>query len=210
VSALHEIAFYRKRRDEVPNQELAHRLARSRDLEGIAEIAGGLRDKNQSIQSDCLKVLYEIGYLEPELIADHVGEFLELLRSKNNRMVWGALIALATIARLKTGGIWARIDDVIAATGCGTVISRVWGVRILAELSAASRRYATRLFPLLLEQLGRARPVEIPRHVEDALVAVNRANREAFVAAIDARRPELSPSQRAKTDRLMRKAGLTA
>ncbi len=53
-----------------------------------------------------MKVLYEIGYLTPELIADYADDFLKLLRSKNNRMVWGGMIALATIAETKPREIW--------------------------------------------------------------------------------------------------------
>jgi hypothetical protein len=65
MSVINQIAFYSGRRDEVPNQELAKKLAETRDREGLREIAAHLMDKNPSIQSDCLKVLYETGYLEP-------------------------------------------------------------------------------------------------------------------------------------------------
>ena len=88
MSVLDQIAFCQNRRDEVPNQELARKLASSEDLAGIREMAENLYNKNQNIRSDCLKVLYEIGYLKPELIAGYVDDFLNLLKDKNNRMVW--------------------------------------------------------------------------------------------------------------------------
>ena len=128
MSVLHKIAFYQGRRDEVPNQELARELAETRDLEGIREIAENLGHKNPNVQSDCLKVLYEIGYLAPDLIAGYVDRLLALLRHKNNRMVWGGMIALATIAELKATEIWNDVDAVIEAVDRGSLITVVWGI----------------------------------------------------------------------------------
>jgi hypothetical protein len=119
MSVLNRISFYRHRRDEVPNQELARELAETENRSGIREIAENLWHKNKSVQSDCLKVLYEIGYINPDLIADYVGDFLKLLKSKNNRMVWGAMIALATIAEKKPQEIWANLDDVVNTVNMG-------------------------------------------------------------------------------------------
>jgi hypothetical protein len=106
--ALRKIAYYQNRRDEVPNQELAKVLAETRDSVGIQEVAVHLWDKNKNIQSDCLKVLYEIGYLAPDLIAGYAGDFLKLLKDRNNRLVWGAMIGLATVADLRADEVWAR------------------------------------------------------------------------------------------------------
>ena len=86
MSALNRIAYYLDRRDEVPNQELARELAAAQDAAGIGEIAGHLRDKNKSVASDCIKVLYEIGYIDPELIQGYAGDFLDLLRA--GRTAW--------------------------------------------------------------------------------------------------------------------------
>ena len=39
MSVLNKIAFYQDRRDEVPNQEVAHTLAQTRNAADIREIA---------------------------------------------------------------------------------------------------------------------------------------------------------------------------
>ncbi len=83
MPAMDKIAYKLGRRDEVPNQQLARALAQAKDKRGIREIAGGLRDKNKSIRSDCLKVLYEIGYLNPGLIVDYVDDFLKLVGDRS-------------------------------------------------------------------------------------------------------------------------------
>jgi hypothetical protein len=198
MSALERIAFYQNRRDEVPNQELAHELAATSDAAGIAEIAANLANTNQSVRSDCLKVLYEIGYPKPELIADYVRAFLDLLASRDNRMVWGGMIALSTIAALRSAEIWARIDDVLRAMEHGSVITVDAGVKTLTGVAAANAAYSVRLFPRLLEVLRTCIPRDVPRHAVDSLPAVNAENREAFLAVLAAREPELSPSQRTR------------
>jgi hypothetical protein len=63
-SCIDQIAYYQNRRDEVPNQELPRRLAASQDQIGIREIAQNLWNKNKNVRSDCLKVIYEIGYID--------------------------------------------------------------------------------------------------------------------------------------------------
>src|SRR2546422_884291 len=100
MSALEKIASMQGRRDEVPNQELAKELAAKADRKGIKEIADNLWNKDKNIQADCIKVLYEIGYLKPELIGGYVSDFVKLLSSKNNRLVWGAMTALTTVAEI--------------------------------------------------------------------------------------------------------------
>src|SRR5262245_29090595 len=132
MSVLHQIAHFQNRRDEVPNQELAKALVKNKDRKGIREIADNLWSDNAQVQSDCLKVLYEVGYLDPALIADYVGDFLKLLDSKNNRLVWGGMIALSTIAALKAAEIFAQCEAVQQAMERGSVITVDNGVKTLA------------------------------------------------------------------------------
>ena len=195
MSVLEQIAYYQNRRDEVPNQELAKALVAGQDVEGIHEIAQHLWDKNKNVRSDCLKVLYEIGYLEPALIAPYAEDFLKLLQEKNNRLVWGAMIGLSTIANISAKIIWPWTDDIIEKIEHGTVITKVSGVKVLAKVAAADPAYSEQLFPYLLEILNTSIPRDVPTHGESIFPAVNTDNRAAFLAAMEARRPEMSKSQ---------------
>jgi hypothetical protein len=195
MSALDKIAYFQNRRDEVPNQLLAKELAETKNKEGIREIAENLLNKNKNIRSDCLKVLYEIGYLDPVLIAEYVNDFLKLLKSKDNRMVWGTLIALATIADLRPKEIWAQIEDVLHFTESGTVITLVWGIRTLAKLAAADEKYEEKIFPFLLNQIQFCIPRDVPTHAESILCAVNQKNKGKLLTLLEARRGELTPAQ---------------
>jgi len=123
MSAVHRIAFFQNRRDEILNQELAKELAAHKDKAGIREIAEHLWDKDKNIQADCIKVLYETGYLEPALIADYAEDFVKLLKSKNNRLVWGGMIALGTIGDLKADVIFAHLAEIQKVFGQGVISS---------------------------------------------------------------------------------------
>jgi hypothetical protein len=206
MSAINRIAFYLDRRDEVPNKDLARDRAATHEIAGIAEIAGHLRDKNKSVASDCIGVLYHVGYSNPELIQGYVAHFLDLLHSRENRMVWGGMIALATIAGLQAPAIWSRVDEVIAAVGQGTLITVVWGVKTLGRLAAADGEYRQFIFPVLLQILRTCIPRDVSMHAESILPAVDGANRQQFLDALASRQPELSPSQLAKVRRIVKKA----
>src|SRR5512136_1379848 len=164
MSVLNRIAFFQNRRDEVPNQQLAKELVQTENKKGIKEIAQNLRHKNKNVQSDCLKVLYEIGYLKPDLIADYAPDFLDLLKSKNNRMVWGAMIALANIADKKPKEIYSKLEDLKTAIEKGTLITVVWGTKTLAKVAAADITYKQKIFPILAAQLKKCLPRDVPMH----------------------------------------------
>jgi hypothetical protein len=204
MSAIEKIAFSQNRRDEVPNQELASGLASYEDRAGIKEITENLTNKNSNIRSDCLKVLYEIGYLQPDLIADYVPEFLILLSSKENRMVWGAMIALACIADLKPDEIFMQIDLVILTTRKGTVITQVWGIRTLSRVAASNPQYKSRIMPFLLKELQICLPRDIPTHLESMLSAINSSEKNEIMEIADSRFSEMTPAQQTRLKKILK------
>jgi hypothetical protein len=191
------------RRDEVPNQELAKELAEARDAEGVAEIAEHLGDANKSVASDCLKVLYEVGYIEPSLIEPYTETFLDLLGSRNNRMVWGGMIALWTVADAQYARIWDRVDEVLDAVEKGSVITVVSGVKALSIVASKDAEYERRLRPVLLGILRECKPKLVATHAGDMLVMIDDGNRGEFLSVLESRDDELSRSQRARVNRLL-------
>ncbi len=188
----------------MPNKELARELAETENEDGIREIAQNLWHRNKSVQSDCLKVLYEIGYINPDLISGYADEFLKLLKSKNNRMVWGAMIGLATVAEKKPAEIWANINDVIKAVENGTLITVVWGIKTLARVASTDKQYSERIFPFLIDHLANSIPRDLLLHAESILPAVDSENKKKFQAVLDSRKSELKPSQLARFKKLLR------
>src|SRR5262245_40410239 len=98
MSVLDRLASALDQRDEVPNQVLAEEIAAAQDEGSIAELVANLSNRNKAIAHDCIKVLYEIGNLNAGLIEPYLGDFVSLLRSHDNRMVWGGMTALGALA----------------------------------------------------------------------------------------------------------------
>lgn len=203
MSAIERISFHLNIRDEKPNQQLAKELAESSDTDGINEIARYLRDKNPNVRSDCIKILYEIGYIKPDLITRYVDEFLNLLDSNQNRMVWGGMIALSTIADIVPEKVWAGIDKVLQAIKGGSVITVVSGVKVLSAVAAHDDHYSARIFPVLTELLETCIPRDVPIHVENMLACINKENSQITLDILRAREPELSKTQMTRLKRVI-------
>src|SRR5262245_43369944 len=176
MSVLHKLASAQNRSDEVPNQLLAKEIAGSENRAAVQELVENLSNPDKDIQSDCIKVLYEIGAIKPELIADHVDTFVELLKSRNNRLVWGAMTALGAIAPLKPAEIGQQLDAIIRATDKGSVITQDWGIRVLAAVAVADKSYGIRIFPFLKSFMQNCPAKDMPRHAESILPAITASN----------------------------------
>lgn len=204
MSVLNKIAFYQNRRDEIPNQELAKALAQTRSQAGIKEITENLWNKEPAIQSDCLKVLYELGYLAPELIADYTDDFLKLLKNRNNRMVWGGMIALSTVADLKADEIFPHVDEIVQVMKEGSVITMDNGIKVLALVASQKEEYRKVIVPTLLDHLKTCRPKEVPQHAEKSLPAVTAGNKSDFIRVLEKRLEDMTASQTARLKKIIK------
>ena len=206
MSVLDKLASSMGRKDDVPNQELAKDIAKSNDNKSIAELVEILRNtKDKKIQSDCIKTLYEIGYIKPELISEYYKYFLELLKSKNNRLVWGAMIALNTISKIKPKEIYENLIEILDATDKGSVITKDNGIGILINLSS-KKEYAKNTFPLLIEQLRKCEPKQLPMYAERTLPIINETNKNEFINLLIERIGELEKeSQKKRIEKVLRK-----
>ena len=191
MSVLQQIAYFQDRRDDVPNQQLAQALAAQQYAGGIREIAQNLWHENPAVQSDCLKVLYEIGYLNPALITDYVGENGTAVScNSENRLVWGAMIALATIAALKADVIAEHFEDLVQVMAQGSVITRDNGMKALAAAAASHPDHNSLIFPFLLQQLATCRPKEVGQYAE----AVAQLKQQALLELIPSPTAEGAPA----------------
>jgi len=206
MSVVNRLAHPQNRRDEVPNQELARDLAARKDKAGIREIAANLWNKDKDIQSDCIKVLYEVGSIEPKLIADYAEDFVKLLSSKNNRLVWGGMTALAEVAKAKSEAVFNHLQEIQKAKETGSVITVDNAISTLAWTASANEEYNKAIFPYLLKHLSSCRPKEVPQHSERALPAVNSANKVEFAKVLEKRTEDLSGSGLARVKRVIKQA----
>lgn len=206
MSVLDKLAYSLSRRDEVPNQELARDLAAKKDKKGIREVAENLWNKDENIQTDSIKVLYEVGYIEPKLIAGYTDDFVKCLRSKNDRLVWGGMTALAEVAKVNPDAVFKNLDAIKKAKETGSVITVDNAISTLAYTAAGSKKYNEAIFPYLLKHLSGCRPKEVPQHSEKAMPAVNASNKADFIKVLEKRMEDLSGGGLVRVKKVIKQA----
>ena len=205
MTIINKLACSLGRRDEVPNQELAQQILKSKNKKAVSELVENLANKNKGIRYDCIKVLYEVGYERPKLIAGHHSKFLDLLNSKDNRLQWGAMTALGCVVNEKPAAIFAALPKIIAAADRGSVITRDHCVNILIALSS-DKKYAADTFPELLKQLATSPVNQLPMYAERSISVVSDFNRGQFLTVLDSRAGELEKeSQRKRIEKVLKK-----
>jgi hypothetical protein len=197
MSVLSKLATALKRRDEAANVELAEDIIARNDANAVCELVENLSNRDKSIQSDCIKVLYEIGADDPILIAKHWPTFGKLLGSTNNRLVWGAMTALDQIALAVPADVFGLLPQIRQSAETGSVITRDHAVGILTKL-ASLEPYAKTCFPLLIEQLKYCPNNQFPMYAEMSLAVAMDKNRVALHKTISARMDRLDKESQKK------------
>lgn len=192
------------RNDEVPNIELAVCLCNSSDKKGIAEIVDGFNGNDKAVANDCIKVLYEIGERNPELIADYTNSFISHLLSKNNRLAWGSMMALAMIADIRPDEIFKNFYIIRKAYEAGSVITIDNSMTVFAKLCKANKIYEKEIFPILINHLSLCRPKEVPQHAERISICINKDNANMFIKALKERELHLTITQKKRITKLIK------
>jgi len=204
MAVLDFLASSQGKKGNEANIALAKDIASSNNKKAIKELVDNLNNSNKNIQSDCIKTFYETAYLKPELIADYYGVFIELLKSKNNRLVWGSMIALATITDLRAKEIFSSLDLIMQTIEKGSVITIDSGIEILAKLNKYSEYFDT-TDPILLEQLWKCPIKQLPMYIEKSLISINKKNKEAYQNIIVKRKTECAKdSQNKRLDKVLK------
>jgi hypothetical protein len=179
---------------------------RERDAVAVQELIENLNHKHKGIQGDCIKVLYEVGAANPDLIARYSREFGELLESKQTRVVWGAMTALDTIAGTEPKAVHGMLAKILkVADNRGSVIARDHAVGILVKLGML-KAHKRDCVPLLIEQVMSCPNNQFPMYVEMSLPVIDAGNRERFQQVIETRMPRLDKeSQRKRVARVLKK-----
>jgi hypothetical protein len=197
MSVIEKLASSLNRRDEVPNQELAKQVVKEKDKKAVKELIELLNNKSKDIQSDSIKVLYEIGELEPSLIAEYAKNFIALLDSKNNRLQWGAMTALASITSENPKDIYTALPKIIAVANNGSVITKDNAVNILIKL-CAGKQHEENVFALLIEQLLNSPANQLPMYAEKAAPTVNDKNKPLFIKTLSSRLGDIEKDTKRK------------
>jgi HEAT repeat protein len=205
MSVIPKLANSLDRRDEVPNQELAKQIAKKKDKKAVQELVDNLSNKSKDIQNDCIKVLYEIGEINPSLISDYAKEFIALLDHKNNRLQWGAMTAINTITLENPKVIYASLVKIITAADRGSVITKDYGVNILIKLCSL-KQYADNAFSLLIEQLLSSPTNQLPMYAEKAMPIITDKNKLLFINTLTSRLDDIEKdTKRKRVEKVIKK-----
>nr|WP_299487141.1 hypothetical protein [uncultured Allomuricauda sp.] len=196
MSVIDKLASSLDRRDEVPNQELAKEIVSSQDKQAVKVLFENLSNK-KAIQNDCIKVLYEIGEQEPNLISNHINEFIAQLSSKNNRLQWGAMMALGTITRNRPKEIYKELPVILLAADKGSVITKDHAINILLKLCSI-KAYSESTFSLLVEQLLKSPTNQLPMYAERSIPIINDKNKTLFVKTLRSRLNDIEKETKRK------------
>jgi hypothetical protein len=193
-----------KRSKEI-NKSLAKDIVKNNDTKSVKELIMLLENIDKNIQSDSIEVLYETGYIKPDLIAEYHEIFTELLKSKNNRLVWGAMIALSSISKIVPEIIFNALPRIRKAVDTGSVITKDAGVVVYANLSIIKSQ-KNDVLPLILDELEKCPDKQLAQYVEKSLVAIDSESKEAFLRIINSRMQSLEKeSQIQRVKRILRK-----
>jgi hypothetical protein len=192
-------------RSEILNIDLAKNIAKKKDKKAVAELIAGLSHKSKNIQNDCIKVLYEIGEIDPSLLTPYAKDFILLLSHTNNRLQWGAMSAISTITAANPKLIYAALPKIIDAANKGSVITKDNAVSILIQLCAI-KEYAAGAFSLLLEQLNTSFPNQLPMYAERAMGIVSDKNKPAFIKLLRSRLADIEKdTKRVRVEKVIKK-----
>lgn len=190
---------------ETINIALANELVATSDTVSIKELIGHLTDKDKTLASDCVKVLYEVGKINPVLIAEYFDDFLLLLKSKNNRLVWGAMMALSQIAKLNPEKADDSFSDIVSAYKSGSVITVDYAISMFAEISNIGGRRSRAAYDMIIGHLSSCRPKEVPQHAERAWCCITPENAEPFKSVLESRMEQMTENQQKRLKRLFTK-----
>jgi len=145
-----------------------------------------------------------VGLLEPELIEDYVADFLEIIFSKDNRLVWAAMINLALIADRKPQEIFERYENIVKVIEKGSVITQDNGIKTLAKVASTSAKYSEAIMPYLMEQLRSCRLKSVPQYAESIRIAVNVDNQDQYLSILNDRFEMMSAAQQRRVKKLVK------
>lgn len=148
-----------------------------------------LADKDKNAAHQAIDYLEDNGKDQPEALVSYVETFGELIESKDNRMIWGAMYCLRYIASVDAKLVKPYLDKVRHLLVEGSVISQdnaAWIIGYLADDDNLKD---------FLRHIEIARPKDAVAHSDYFLQASNGYQANQVLAQLEKRRAEFNPNQ---------------
>ncbi|MCA9348964.1 DUF1617 family protein [Candidatus Saccharibacteria bacterium] len=197
MSITDRLASSLSRNDEEPNILVAQQIVKNKDADGVKELINNIKSASKAIRHDSIKVLYEVGDRKPELIANYTNVFIDLLVSKDNRMQWGAMTCLASIAKVNPAELYKHIDMLEKAANVGSVITRDNYIRLLVNIARVTECYDEATQKILMQLLS-APENQLPMYAEMVKDAFQPNDTKQFTEVLKERLSKISKESRIK------------
>ncbi|MFH0736147.1 MAG: hypothetical protein V1773_17065 [bacterium] len=206
MSVIERLSALNNKNNNLLEKELAAELLKTKNKTEIQELVINLDNKNKKIQSNCIKTLYELGEMGGGgLIAEYCENFGGLLVNKNNRLVWGAVTALNTIAAFNPEGVYKLLNLIIKAVDQGSVITIDNGVGIYSQLAVIPQYEKESLFQLF-KILDNCPIKQFPMYIEKSEKCINKNNVQPFINIIKKRFENLEKdTQKKRVSKMLNK-----
>ncbi len=199
-----QLASSQNRRDEALNLALADEIVKSGNKAHVNQLVTYLTDK-KPLQNDSIKVLYEIGNQQPLLIAEHLNTFIRLLPTKNNRLQWGLMTTISCLVETNPDVVYNALPEIIDTSDKGSVITKDQVIKVLIKLGKNSI-YKSDAIQLLMEQLVKSTPNQLPMYAEQAQEVIDEAHKDVFTEILNSRLPDLEKeSKRKRIEKVIKK-----
>ncbi|MGJ8529188.1 hypothetical protein [Maritalea sp.] len=204
MSLADQLACALERNDEEPNIELAKRIAaKSENSADVLELFGIVANGNKAQKHDAIKVLYEVAAISPGSFDQKTSFLFDLLSTKDNRILWGSLTAIAHIGTAHPGAVFDQLDKILQAAERGSVIAKDRAVEVLVAL-AGNEQYRDTAMPKLLTQLKSAAPNQLPMYAEIAANTIPIDQQADMVDVLKNRLPDLpTPAKRKRVEKII-------
>jgi len=192
MSIQDKLAYAQGRRDQEPNKSLAREIAETDDHGKLDELISVFESRpHVGIQKDCVLTMAWIAEINPEMIAPHSDYFIGKLNDPVNRVIWGSMITLSSIAHYVPDKLFDSLPEILDAMDTGTVVTRDHGYRILITLYQ-NTTYKQDVFVLILEQLSRAPSNQLGQYAEKLLVVLDTSHKEEVIRVLEERRGDVT------------------
>ncbi len=142
-------------------------IVEQKDTKAVEVLVQHLESESKKMRHDCVKVLYEIGERDPELICNHCKAF----------------VALDSVTPLQKEAVFKSLHILAGVADKASVITRDHYVNIPACL-AKTKKYRAAVFPLLMEQVNSCAVNQLRMYAERILPAIDPGHAAAFASLL--------------------------
>ena len=204
MNIANQLSSAQDRRDQDLNFGLAEQIATRRNGYDVKELLALAHTGTRTQKHDAIKVLYEIGRRGPDLIAPHLDAFIDLIAVRDNRMIWGAMTAIAMITHEQPKTVYAHLDQICRAAERGSVIAKDQAVTILVSLMADGD-LQDEIAPVLLDHIRLAAINQLPMYADMAMPVLKEKYADDLKTVLMTRLAESMPdSKRRRLEKVVK------